>query len=84
VHNLVFITYADVLLFFNSRVFNTVTRSLGCHLNPAVSPAVSWTFLTDCFAKMLRTVVKALDICMDEDLIVTGMHEHAVNQARSI
>jgi hypothetical protein len=22
---------------------------------------------------MLRTVVKALDVCMDEDLIVTGM-----------
>jgi hypothetical protein len=30
---------------------------------------------------MLRTVVKALDICMDEDLIVTGMHGCLVNQA---
>jgi hypothetical protein len=59
--------------FFKSRVFNTVTRSLGRHLNPTVSPTVSWTFITDCFAKMLRTVVKAMDVCMDEDLIVTGM-----------
>jgi len=63
-------------------VFNTVTKSLGQHLNPAVSPTVTWTFITDCFAKMLRTVVKALDICVDEDLIVTGMHGCVVNQVK--
>ena len=63
-----------IMFLFHFRVFNTVTKSLGQHLNPTVSPAVSWTFITDCFAKMLRTVVKALDICVDEDLIVTGMH----------
>jgi hypothetical protein len=58
-------------------------KSLGQHLNPTVSSTVAWTFITDCFAKMLRTVVKALDVCVDEDLIVTGMHRYLVNQARS-
>ncbi|XP_011302537.1 serine/threonine-protein kinase SMG1 isoform X2 [Fopius arisanus] len=43
-------------------VFNTVTKSVGESLNPTVTPAVQWSFLTDCLSKMLQTVVKAIEL----------------------
>lgn len=46
-------------------VFNTVTKSISEHLNPNVTPNVQWSFLSDCLSKMLKTVVKAIEL--DDD-----------------
>ena len=43
-------------------VFNTVTKSISEHLNPNLTPSVQWSFLSDCLSKMLRTVVKAIEL----------------------
>ncbi|XP_015595300.1 serine/threonine-protein kinase SMG1 [Cephus cinctus] len=43
-------------------VFNTVTKSIAEHLNPNLTPNVQWSFLSDCLSKMLRTVVKAVEL----------------------
>ncbi|XP_046606357.1 serine/threonine-protein kinase SMG1 isoform X1 [Neodiprion virginianus] len=43
-------------------VFNTVTKSISDHLNPNFTPSVQWSFLTDSLSKMLRTVVKAVEL----------------------
>lgn len=43
-------------------VFNTVTKSISDHLNPNLTPSVQWSFLTDSFSKMLKTVVKAIEL----------------------
>lgn len=43
-------------------VFNTVTKSILDHLNPNLNPAVQWSFLNDCLSKMLRIVVKAIEV----------------------
>lgn len=43
-------------------VFNTVTKSVAENLNPNVTPIVQWSFLTECLLKMLRTVVKAIEL----------------------
>ncbi|KAJ8664855.1 hypothetical protein QAD02_006517 [Eretmocerus hayati] len=43
-------------------VFNTVVKCIENHLSPNVTPAVQWSFLMDCLSKMLKTVVKAIEI----------------------
>ncbi|XP_043258587.1 serine/threonine-protein kinase SMG1 isoform X3 [Colletes gigas] len=43
-------------------VFNTVTKSISEHLNPNLTPNVQWSFLSDCLSKMLKTVVKAIEL----------------------
>lgn len=43
-------------------VFNTVTKSISDHLNPNLTPSVQWSFLTDSLSKMLKTVVKAVEL----------------------
>ncbi|XP_035721238.1 serine/threonine-protein kinase SMG1-like isoform X1 [Vespa mandarinia] len=43
-------------------VFNTVTKSISDHLNPNLTPNVQWSFLMDCLSKMLKTVVKAIEL----------------------
>lgn len=49
-------------------VFNTVTKSIAEHLNPNLaSPNVQWSFLTNCLSKMLKTVVKAIELEEETD-----------------
>uniref|UniRef100_A0A1B6CNV0 non-specific serine/threonine protein kinase n=1 Tax=Clastoptera arizonana TaxID=38151 RepID=A0A1B6CNV0_9HEMI len=54
------------------KVFNTVAKGLGQHLSPNLTPAVTWTFLNDCLSKVLATVLKSLECCMDQELVITG------------
>ncbi|XP_026671607.1 serine/threonine-protein kinase SMG1 [Ceratina calcarata] len=49
-------------------VFNTVTKSISEHLNPNLTPNVQWSFLSDCLSKMLKTVVKAIELDDDNDI----------------
>lgn len=49
-------------------VFNTVTKSISEHLNPNLAPSVQWSFLTDCLSKMLKTVVKAIELEEENDV----------------
>lgn len=49
-------------------VFNTVTKSISENLNPNVTPSVQWSFLTDCLSKMLKTVVKAIELEEENDI----------------
>lgn len=50
-------------------VFNTVTKSIAEHLNPNLaSPNVQWSFLTNCLSKMLKTVVKAIELEEETDI----------------
>ncbi|KAG7209878.1 hypothetical protein KM043_011480 [Ampulex compressa] len=48
-------------------VFNTVTKSISEHLNPNLTPNVQWSFLSDCLSKMLKTVVKAIELNEDNE-----------------
>lgn len=54
------------------NVFNTVVKSLGNLLSPAVSQAVSWTFLTEAFMKIIQVMTKTLKDNPDLDLILAG------------
>ncbi|XP_076757575.1 serine/threonine-protein kinase Smg1 isoform X3 [Xylocopa sonorina] len=61
-------------------VFNTVTKSISEHLNPNVTPNVQWSFLSDCLSKMLKTVVKAIELDDDNEVWLshfTLTHEYA-------
>ncbi|KAL6259418.1 hypothetical protein P5V15_009339 [Pogonomyrmex californicus] len=49
-------------------VFNTVTKSIAEHLNPNLTPNVQWSFLMNCLSKMLKTVVKAIELEEDNDI----------------
>lgn len=53
-------------------VFNTVLRCIEEHLNPSLTPNVQWSFLTDCLSKMLRTVVKAMELDDGIDIITNN------------
>ncbi|XP_011689275.1 PREDICTED: serine/threonine-protein kinase SMG1 [Wasmannia auropunctata] len=48
-------------------VFNTVTKSIAEHLNPNLAPNVQWSFLTNCLSKMLKTVVKTIELEEETD-----------------
>lgn len=43
-------------------VFNTVMKSAADQLNPTLNPIIQWSFLLDCLSKMLRTVMKAMEV----------------------
>ncbi|KOX79166.1 Serine/threonine-protein kinase SMG1 [Melipona quadrifasciata] len=53
-------------------IFNTVTKSISEHLNPNLTPNVQWSFLSDCLSKMLKTVVKAIELEEKEELIIVA------------
>ncbi|XP_031845911.1 serine/threonine-protein kinase Smg1 isoform X3 [Nomia melanderi] len=53
-------------------VFNTVTKSISEHLNPNVTPNVQWSFLSDCLSKMLKTVVKAIELNDDKEISLSS------------
>lgn len=54
-------------------VFNTVTKSILDHLNPNLNPAVQWSFLNDCLSKMLRIVVKAIQVDTNNILMTNDL-----------
>ncbi|CAH2269319.1 jg23996 [Pararge aegeria aegeria] len=54
------------------NVFNTVVKSLGTLLNPNVSQAVSWSFLTDSLSKVLQVMTDALKEDAKSELIFAG------------
>ncbi|KAJ8715855.1 hypothetical protein PYW08_013140 [Mythimna loreyi] len=54
------------------NVFNTVVKSLGTLLSPTVSQIVSWSFLTEAFAKILQVLSKTLTDDAEADLILAG------------
>nr|XP_018895690.1 PREDICTED: serine/threonine-protein kinase SMG1-like [Bemisia tabaci] len=53
------------------KVFNTMVKALGQHLNPSVYQHVSWTFLSDSLSKILSNVLEALQHTEDQELIIT-------------
>lgn len=54
-------------------VFNTVTKSISEHLNPNLTPNVQWSFLSDCLSKMLKTVVKAIELDDDTEIHLSNL-----------
>ncbi|XP_034180761.2 serine/threonine-protein kinase Smg1 isoform X1 [Osmia lignaria lignaria] len=54
-------------------VFNTVTKSISEHLNPNLTPNVQWSFLSDCLSKMLKTVVKAIELDDDNEILLANL-----------
>lgn len=68
-------------------VFNTVTKSIYEQLNPNVTPNVQWTFLTDCLSKMLKTVVKAIELEGEDNIwskILSGNTENIIKYVKDI
>ncbi|KAL0113113.1 hypothetical protein PUN28_012373 [Cardiocondyla obscurior] len=68
-------------------VFNTVTKSIAEHLNPNLaSPNVQWSFLTNCLSKMLKTVVKAIELEDETDtwIEISNNSEILVKYVRNI
>ncbi|XP_011150895.1 serine/threonine-protein kinase SMG1 [Harpegnathos saltator] len=65
-------------------VFNTVTKSISEHLNPNVTPSVQWSFLTDCLSKMLKTVIKAIELEEENDVWSKGVPDNAESLIKCI
>ncbi|KAG5339618.1 SMG1 kinase, partial [Acromyrmex charruanus] len=67
-------------------VFNTVTKSVAEHLNPNLAPNVQWSFLTNCLSKMLKTVVKAIELEEDNDiwLKISNNPENLIKYVRNL
>lgn len=64
-------------------VFNTVTKSVTENLNPSLTPIVQWSFLTDCLQKMLRTVLKAIELNEKEQYQESVSNNHVESSQRS-
>lgn len=62
------------MTFSFSRVFNSITKTVGQYLSPTVSPTyVTWNFLVESLTKVVRTVLLCMETeNVDEELIVTG------------
>lgn len=65
-------------------VFNTVTKSISEHLNPNTTPNVQWSFLTDCLSKMLRTVVKAVELEQENNIWPKSVYDNTDNLIKCI
>lgn len=65
-------------------VFNTVTKSISENLNPNVTPSVQWSFLTDCLSKMLKTVVKAIELEEGNDVWSKNVSDNIENLIKHI
>jgi PI-3-kinase-related kinase SMG-1 len=70
----------DCILRITSLIaaFNTVMKCIEEHLNPTLTPNVQWSFLMDCLSKMLRTVVKAMEL--DDGLELSSNHDTGISQ----
>lgn len=54
------------------RVFSTVAESVGKHLSPKSSSAVSWHFLSKALMTIIKTLLKCIDITVEENIIEAG------------
>lgn len=59
-------------------VFNTVMRCIEEYLSPNLTPSVEWSFLMDCLSKMLKIVVKAIEL--NEDVDVANVNGNGLSQ----
>ncbi|XP_058794779.1 serine/threonine-protein kinase SMG1 [Phymastichus coffea] len=59
-------------------VFNTVLKCIEDHMNPTSLPNIQWSFLMDCLLKMLKTVVKALEL--DDGIEIFNDNELGLSQ----
>lgn len=55
------------------RVFSTVAESVGKHLSPKISTVVSWPFLCNALMTITKTLIKCIDIAVDENIVEAGM-----------
>jgi len=54
------------------RVFSTVAESVGKHLSPKSSSAVSWPFLSKALMTIIKTLLKCFDVTVEENIIEAG------------
>lgn len=55
-----------------SRVFSIVAESVGKDLSPKSSSVVSWPFLSNALMTIIKTLLKCIDITVDENIIEAG------------
>lgn len=58
--------------FFLYRVFSTVAESVGKHLSPKSSSVVTWPFLSNALMTVIRTLLKCMNVTIDENIIEAG------------
>ncbi|CAI6351779.1 unnamed protein product [Macrosiphum euphorbiae] len=51
------------------RVFSIVAESVGKHLSPKSSSVVSWPFLSNALMTIIKTLLKCVDVTVDENII---------------
>jgi len=54
------------------RVFSIVAESVGKHLSPKSSSVVSWPFLSNALMTIIKTLLKCVDVTIDENIIEAG------------
>jgi len=54
------------------RVFSIVAESVGKHLSPKSSSVVSWPFLSNALMTIIKTLLKCVDVTVDENIIEAG------------
>lgn len=54
------------------RVFSTVAESVGIHLSPKSSSVVSWPFLSNALMTIIKTLLKCINVTVDENIIEAG------------
>lgn len=54
------------------RVFSIVAESVGKHLSPKSSSVVSWPFLNNALMTIIKTLLKCVDVTIDENIIEAG------------
>lgn len=54
------------------RVFSIVAESVGNHLSPKSSSVVSWPFLSNALMTIIKTLLKCVDVTIDENIIEAG------------
>jgi len=54
------------------RVFSIVAESVGKHLSPKSSSVVSWPFLNNALMTIINTLLKCIDVTIDENIIEAG------------
>lgn len=58
--------------FITFRVFSTVAESVGQHLSPKSSSVVSWPFMNNALITLIKTLLKCIDVIIDENIIEAG------------
>lgn len=55
------------------RVFSIVAESVGKHLSPKSSSVVSWPFLNNALMTLIKTLLKCINITVDENIVEAGI-----------